>query len=88
MPDLVISTPPNVYVGWGCRRCGLTGGIARTTFPLDTRWDEAMGRQLFTELRLKLTRVHQKQGCFASPDDFTFRAIQAPPPGKTIIGHV
>ncbi len=88
MPNVDIVAPPNVYVTWGCRRCGLKGGVARTTFPIDTRWDEEMGRQLFAELRQKLTRVHQKQGCFAVPDDFTFRGIQAPPPGKHIIGKV
>ena len=88
MSNIALAMPPLVYVQWGCRRCGHQGGIARTTVPLDTTWTEGMGRTLFDQLRLKLVRVHQKSGCIATPSDFTFRGITAPPPGKHLIGQV
>lgn len=61
--------------------------MARTTFPIDTTWTEAMGRTMFDQLRLKLVRTHQaKQGCIAVPGDFIIGRWA--PPGKQVIGTV
>jgi hypothetical protein len=89
MSGVTIATPPLVYVSWSCRRCGHTGGMARTTFPIDTRWTEGMGRTLFDQLRLKLVRVHQaKQACIAVPDDFVITRFDPSGTPKHLVGTV
>jgi hypothetical protein len=88
MPDVTLAGPPLVYVSWSCRRCGHKGGMARTTFPIETRWTEAMGRTMFDELRKKLVRVHQAMhSCIAVPDDFVVSRFE-PKDGKAIMGIV
>lgn len=77
---------PAVYVGWGCRRCGHTGGVARTTLPVPAEWPEAYGRVMFLQLRHKLVRVHQKSGCIATPDDFHFYPYRKP--GQDVLGKI
>lgn len=68
---VTLAGPPLVTVGWSCRRCGHTGGMARTTFPIEPTWTTAMGATMLAELRKKLVRVHQRgQGCIALPEDF------------------
>lgn len=86
MAIVEIALPPKVAVSWSCRRCGHTGGVAQTTIPLDPHWTEAMGRVLLDQLRLKLVRVHQKQGCLATPEDF--RVGPWRPIGKDIVGQI
>jgi hypothetical protein len=87
MSGITVAAPPLTYVSWGCRRCGFTGGIARTTIPLDASWSEAMGRTMFATLRQKLIRVHMKRGCIATRDDFTVRPYE-PRDGKQIVGTI
>lgn len=59
------------YVRWSCRRCGHKGGVARTTIPLPkSALTEDVVRHLLEELKVKLPRVHQRQGCIASFEDF------------------
>ena len=72
MSIIKIPGPPALYVRWSCRRCGHTGGFAKTTLPIvDKTWTEDMMRYLFDVLRLKLVKVHARgQGCIAAPDDF------------------
>lgn len=87
MSGVTLAGPPLVYVSWSCRRCGHAGGMARTTFPIDTKWTEDMGRTLFQALRKKLVRVHSnRQGCIAVPDDFV--VSQFIPDGKRVLGIV
>jgi len=86
MANVSLVTPPLTYVSWSCRRCGHTGGVARTTIPLESKWSESMGRELFTTLRQKLVRVHQKQGCIAIPEDFVIGRYV--PKGKALVGII
>lgn len=69
---------PSFVVKWDCRRCGHTGGVAKTTLPLvDRTWTEGMMRPLLDSLRVKLVKVHQRQGCIASVEDFlVYRATE------------
>lgn len=91
MAEIAISQPL-IYVSWACRRCGHTGGVARTTFPIATSWSESMGRVMFQTLRDKLVRSHQRESldrgriCVAIPDDFVIGRYV--PPGKEIRGLV
>ena len=64
-----------LVVCWDCRRCGHTGGVARTTVPIiDRSWTEDMFRHLFDALRLKLVKVHMRSGsCIPTPEDFIVR---------------
>lgn len=68
---VAVVAPALVYVRWDCRRCGHTGGMARTTIPFDLSEHEAMQMIMHQTLRQKLVRMHQaKQGCIALPEDF------------------
>jgi hypothetical protein len=81
----VITIPgrPLLWVRWGCRRCGHQGGIARTTVPLvDPTTPEVFMRELFAALRRKLIKIHLRQGCVATVEDFTVERVT--PEGKTI----
>jgi hypothetical protein len=86
MTALVIPGPSQLYVQWSCRRCGHTGGIARTTIPVTPEWNEAMMRELLSTLRRKLVRKHLLQACFATVDDFDFAAFV--PQGQTLLDRV
>jgi hypothetical protein len=59
------------YVRWSCRKCGHTNGVAKTTIPLpkDSLTPDVV-RNLFEALKQKLPKVHQRQGCIASIEDF------------------
>jgi len=71
MPDVKIATPPLLMVSWSCKRCGHTGGVAKTTIPIEPTFVTAMGAVMLSQLKQKLVRVHQRgQGCIAIPDDF------------------
>lgn len=68
---VTLAAPALLYVRWDCRRCGHTGGMARTTIPFDLTQADAFQLIAQQELRKKLVRVHQaKQGCIALPEDF------------------
>jgi len=84
---IAIATPSLIWVAWSCRRCGHTGGVARTTIPLETYWTESMGREMFAQLRQKLVRVHMKQGCIAVPDDFVL-SRHVPDRSQELLGVV
>jgi hypothetical protein len=77
LPTISIPGPATFYVRWGCRRCGHTGGFAKTTVPIVTKeWTEPMVRNLLDALRLKLVKVHMKESvehgrpCIPTPSDF------------------
>lgn len=79
MSDVAFPDTAQLFVRWGCRRCGFSGGLAKTTFPVSQQWNEEMMRPLLDALRLKLVKKHQlhlfqKAGayCLPSPDDFYF----------------
>jgi len=79
--------PSLTYVSWGCKRCGMRGGVANTTFPIDPHWSEEMGRSLFLMLRQKLVRKHQAlHGCIAALDDFIIGPYK--PKDRGVIGVV
>jgi len=62
---------PAFYVRWSCRRCGHTGGLAKSNIPINPQWNEAMMRTLFDSLRTKLVQIHARgQGCLAAHGDF------------------
>ncbi len=72
MPNVQIVAPPLLVVSWSCSRCGHTGGMAKTTIPIEPTFTTAMGHTMLDQLKKKLVRVHQRgQGCIALPDDFT-----------------
>jgi hypothetical protein len=84
MAGIVLAGPPQLYVQWACRRCGFTGGVAKTTLPLNVaEFTEPMMQELLATLRRKLVRKHQRQGCIAVPDDF--RIERFVPNGKTLL---
>ncbi len=88
MSAIEIAGPPLTYVSWGCKRCGFTGGVANTTFPLDPHWTEEMGRTLFRTLRQKLVRKHQRlHGCIATLEDFAI-GPHIPQREKAVIGVI
>jgi hypothetical protein len=77
MPNVEIATPPLIAVSWSCRRCGHTGGVAKTTFPIEPTFNDAMWPTMLAELRKKLVRVHQRgQGCIAIPEDFVIGRLR------------
>ncbi len=89
MGDISIKSPAKTfYVRWSCRRCGHTGGFARTTMPIVTPdWTEPMMRNLLNGLRRKLIGVHMRgQGCIAVGDDFVLE--RGVPSDKVIAGLV
>lgn len=89
---ITLAGPSLTYVSWGCRRCGHTGGVARTTVPIPNNWTEEMGRVLFRTLRVHLVKTHQRESqnrgriCVAAPEDFTIG--QYIPPGKKVAGLI
>lgn len=83
--NVTIQGPPAFFVAWSCRRCGHTGGSARATIPVNG-WTEPMMRELFVSLRRKLVKIHLKQGCVATVEDFIIE--RGAPPEKTVIGLV
>jgi len=82
--SITIPASPPLFVHWRCRRCGHTGGYARTTIPVTADWNEAMMRALFDSLRRKLVKIHLKQGCVACVDDFVI--ARGAPEDKTVVG--
>jgi hypothetical protein len=59
------------YVRWSCRKCGHENGVAKTTIPLpQTALTTEVVQNLFEALKQKLPKVHQRQGCIASIEDF------------------
>lgn len=87
MPAITIPGPSLLYVKWSCRRCGHTGGVARTTIPVDASFKGELMQQLMRSAREKVQRVHQRgQGCVASGSDFVFEAYV--PDGKTLLDTV
>lgn len=88
MSTIQIPGPHVFYVRWSCRRCGHTGGFAKTTLPIVTKeWTEPMMRNLFDALRLKLVKVHMRsQACVPTPDDFIIE--RGVPGDATIAGLV
>lgn len=87
MSTIQIPGAPLLWVRWDCRRCGHTGGVARTTVPLvDRTWTEAMMRHLLDGLRRKLVRIHQKQGCIATIEDF--HIYRGAPDDKVLQGEL
>lgn len=87
MATIEIPGQHTFFVRWSCRRCGHTGGVAKTTIPLpqDALTDPVV-RNLFTALRDKLVRKHQLQGCIACREDF--RIERGTPEDATIVGLV
>lgn len=67
---ITIPGPSLLYVRWSCRRCGHTGGVARTTVPVDETFRGELLRTLLDSARQKIVRIHQRgQGCIALPAD-------------------
>lgn len=82
-----LTSPPLFSVAWSCRRCGHTGGVARTTAAFITPGTpEPIMRELFASLRRKLVKIHLRQGCVASVEDFVIARTQ--PTEKPIVGLV
>lgn len=66
--------PPMLWVEWDCRRCGFTGGVARTTFTVPEGFPEAAMRQLLVDCKKHLIQRHyQLHQCLATVEDFTLR---------------
>lgn len=91
MSTIAVQSPPLIFVGWNCRRCGHTGGVARTTVPIPVEaLTEPVVRQLLEGLRNKLVKVHQRESfdrgqvCVASPSDFDI--VKFVPETKTQVG--
>lgn len=84
--SLVIPGASTLYVQWSCRRCGHKGGIAKTTFPITTEWNEPLIRPLLDALKQKLVRVHMKAGCIATMEDFSVAPYV--PDGRTLLDRV
>lgn len=84
-----IVMPPPLAVAWSCRRCGHTGGSAKCTIPV-YGWNEEMMRTLLDSLRCKLVKIHQRQGCIATIDDFVIeRALErGKPEEKQVVGLI
>lgn len=77
MSKVQIATPPLLAVSWSCKRCGHTGGVAKTTFPIEPTFTTAMGHVMLQSLRKKLVRLHQaRQGCVAIPEDFVISRLR------------
>lgn len=71
MGTITVPGPSLFYLRWSCRRCGHTGGVARTTIPVDETFRGELMRTLLEGARRKIARVHQRgQGCIAAPGDF------------------
>lgn len=72
MGAISIPGTPTFVVRWSCRRCGHTGGVAKTAVPIVTKdWTEPMIRNLLDALRQKLVKVHMRQGkCIPTIEDF------------------
>ena len=78
MSTIVIPGNHTFFVRWSCRRCGHEGGVAKTTVPLPkSALTEDAVKHLFEALKLKLVKVHQRQGCIASYEDFTIERGKA-----------
>ena len=69
--------PSQFWVRWACRRCGHQHGVARTTAPMvGPETPEFQIRNLLDSLRVKLVKVHMKQGCIASVEDFVLERVR------------
>jgi hypothetical protein len=86
--NVAIPGPSQLQVRWGCRRCGFTGGLARSKLPVTVEWTEDMVRPLLVRLRVKLVGKHYaQQACLAGVDDFTIERY-VPPPDERLGGIV
>lgn len=85
--DIAVGTSTPLWVSWSCRRCGHSGGVARTTFPMSGA-DEAMVRQLLAESRPHVVRIHARSGCIASPDDIRIERYVPTDRSKAVVGTV
>jgi hypothetical protein len=74
--SITLAAPALIYVRWSCRRCGHTGGMARTTIPFDLAEAASLQAVMHVQLRNKLVRVHaNRQGCIALPTDFEIQRV-------------
>jgi hypothetical protein len=71
MPAIQIPGQHIFYVRWSCRKCGHSAGVAKTTIPFPkSALSEDVVRNLFDALKQKLPKVHARQGCIATIEDF------------------
>ncbi len=88
MSTIVIPGNHVFFVRWSCRRCGHTGGVAKTTIPLpESALTTAVVKNLFEALKQKLVKKHLSgQGCVATIEDF--RIERGTPQDAAIVGLV
>lgn len=77
MSNIIIPGELIFFSRWKCRRCGkgikpnTVQGVAKTTIPLPrSAFTPDVTKEFLNALRVKLVKVHAREGCIASPSDF------------------